>query len=142
MLTVCRSTDASTLDAATLAALRRFIGSAQMAVIQYAVRGEEGAFFVGKMIEYAERIATMPKTYETDGHGDQAIAHLHYFTGGCDWYITETDCGDEQHQAFGLACIHEDELGYISIVELLRCRAELDLHFTPTTLATIRQKRA
>ena len=84
----------------------------------------------------------MPKTYATDGQGDQAIAHLHYFTGGCDWYITETDCENAQHQAFGLACIHEDELGYISIVELLRCRAELDLYFKPTTLAAIRAKRA
>ena len=136
------TTTTTKLDSAILAGLRRFIGPVQMTAIQIALRGEEGAFFVGKMIEYAERIATMPKTYETDGHGDQAIAHLHYFTGGCDWYIIEKDCEDEQHQAFGLACIHEDELGYISIVELLRCRAELDLYFTPTTLATIRQKRA
>ena len=141
MQTVCRSTDATTLDAATLATLRRFIGSTQMAVIQHAMRGEEGAFFVGKMIEYAERIASMPKTYETDGTGDQAIAHLHYFTGGCDWYITEKDCEDVQHQAFGLACIHESELGYISIVDLLRCRAELDLHFTPRTLAAVKEGR-
>ena len=113
-----------------------------MTAIQIALRGEEGAFFVGKLIEYGERIATMPKTYETDGQGDQAIAHLHYFTGGCDWYITEKDCEDVQHQAFGLACIHEDKLGYISLVELLRCRAELDLYFTPTTLAAVREKRA
>ena len=142
MLTVCRSTDAAALDAATLAALRRFIGPVQMAVIQHAMRGEEGAFFVGKMIEYAERIASMPKTYETDGKDDEAIAHLHYFTGGCDWYITEKDCEDVQHQAFGLACIQENELGYISIVDLLRCGAELDLHFTPCTLAEIRKGRA
>ena len=130
------------LDTATLAALRRFIGPTQMAAIQIGLRGEEAVFFVGKMIEYAERIAAMPKTYETDGQGDQATAHLHYFTAACDWYITEKDSEDVQHQAFGLASIHEDELGYISIVELLRCRAELDLHFTPTTLATIRQRRA
>ena len=142
MQTVCRSTDATTLDAATLATLRRFIGREQLAVIQCAMRGEEGAFFVGTMIAYAERIASMPKTYETDGIGDEAIAHLHYFTSGCDWYITERDCEDVQHQAFGLACIHESELGYISIVDLLRCRAELDLHFTPRSLADIRKDRA
>ena len=129
-------------NAERLALLRQFIGPFQMAALQSALRGEERAFFVDKLTEIAQRIATMPATYATDGQGDQAIAHLHYFTGGCDWYITEKDCEDAQHQAFGLACIHEDELGYISIVELLRCRAELDLHFTPTTLATIRQKRA
>jgi hypothetical protein len=114
MLTVCRSTNTATLDAATFACLRQFIAPGQMAAIQHAMRGAEGAFFVGKMIEYAERIASMPKTYETKGKGDEAVAHLHYFTGGCDWYITEKDCEDAQHQAFGLACIHESELGYIN----------------------------
>jgi hypothetical protein len=142
MQKLCRSTDAATLDGATLADLRRFVSRAQRAVIQSAVRGEDGAFFVGKMIEFRDRIASMPKTYETEGTGDEAIAHLHYFTGGCDWYITEKDCEDMQHQAFGLACIHETELGYISIVDLLRCGAELDLHFTPRTLANIRKGRA
>lgn len=57
------------------------------------------------------------------------------------WYITEKDWVAVQHQAFGLACVHETELGYISIVELLRCRAELNLHFTPRTLAAVRQER-
>ncbi len=130
-----------TLDAASLAALRRFIGPAQMAAMHEGMQGEECAFFIGKLTEIAERIALMPATYATDDHGDAAIVHLHYFTGGCDWYITEKDCENVQHQAFGLACIHEAELGYISIVELLRCRAELDLHFTPRTLAAVRQER-
>jgi hypothetical protein len=129
------------LDAATLAGLRRFIGPAQMAAMLEGIHGEERDFFFGKLIEIAERIAAMPATYATDGQGDDAIVHLHYFTGGCDWYITEKDCEAAQHQTFGLACIHELELGYISIVELLRCRAELDLHFTPCTLASVRQER-
>lgn len=134
--------DLTQLDAATLTGLRRFIGPAQMAAMLEGLHCEERNFFFGKLIEIDARIAAMPATYATDGQGDDAIVHLHYFTGGCDWYITEKDSENAQHQAFGLACIHESELGYISIVELLRCRAELDLHFTPTTLATIRQKRA
>jgi hypothetical protein len=80
----------------------------------------------------------MPKTYETDGQGDEAIAHLHYFTSGFDWYITERDMEEEQLQAFGLACVHETELGYISIVELLRNGAELDLHFMPKAIKFFR----
>lgn len=129
------------LDAACVATLRRYIGPAQMAAMLEGIQGEECDFFIGKLIEIAERIAAMPTTYATDGQGEDAIVHLHYFTGGCDWYITEKDCENVQHQAFGLACIHESELGYISIVELLRCGAELDLHFTPRTLAAVRQER-
>jgi hypothetical protein len=135
------STTRTPLDAATLAGLRRFIGPAQMAAMLEGMQGVDRDFFLGKLVEMGERIAAMPATYATDGQGDEAIVHLHYFTGGCDWYITEKDCENAQHQTFGLACIHELELGYISIVELLRCRAELDLHFTPRTLASVKQER-
>jgi hypothetical protein len=41
---------------------------------------------------------------------------------------------EEQLQAFGLACMFEKELGYISIAELLRNGAELDLHFEPRAI--------
>ncbi|MBS0174307.1 MAG: hypothetical protein JSR64_09760 [Nitrospira sp.] len=141
------------LTAETLANMRRFIGPVQMAVLQLAMRGEEKRFFIDKLAELAARIDGMPKTYETDGQGDQAVAHLHYFKNGADWYITEKDMGaadDEvpgaQHQAHGLAFIFSDdqhgEHGYISIVELLSHRVELDLHFVPRTLEEVRAMRA
>ena len=85
----------------------------------------------------------MPQTYEQDGMGEQAIAHLHYFTSGCDWYITERDSdpdGEGQIQAFGSANLgYGPELGYISIKELLENGAELDLYFTPCTLSSLRK---
>lgn len=141
------------LSVETLAMLRRFIGPEQMAVMQSGMQGEERAFFIDKLAELGERIEAMPKTYETEGQGQQAMAHLHYFKGNGDWYITERDMGDggdsvpgAQHQAHGLAFIFADdpdgEQGYISIVELLRHRVELDLHFAPRTLATVRQERS
>lgn len=123
--------------------LSHFIGSNQMYAIRSACRGEEGQWFQDKLRELATLIENMPKTYEQDGKGEQAIAYLHYFTGGCDWWITEKDAGTPeepgQHQAFGRAKLgYEDpELGYISIPELLANGAELDLHFTPKTLAEI-----
>ncbi len=125
-------------------ALKGFIPPAQMDTMGTLSRGEEGQFFLGKFIEYAERVASMPKTYEQDGMGDKAVAYLHYFSGGCDWYITEKDMEDEQHQAFGWADLgYGGELGYISLVELCRCPGvELDLHFTPTKLGTIKQDKA
>jgi hypothetical protein len=119
--------------------LRHFIGTAQLLVISHACRGEEKQFFFHKLAELAHVTTTMPKVYEQDGKGDNALAHLHYFTGGCDWYITERDTSHEQHQAFGLADLgYGPELGYISITELIEAGAEIDLHFQPKTLAQIK----
>ncbi|MBL0011067.1 MAG: DUF2958 domain-containing protein [Nitrosomonas sp.] len=81
----------------------------------------------------------MPKTYGQDGMGDKAIAYLHYFSGGSDWYITEKDMEDEQLQAFGLANLGQGgELGYISIQELIDAGVEIDLYWTPKTIGQIK----
>jgi hypothetical protein len=92
---------------------------------------------------------TMPKNYEQDGKGDDAIVSLHYFAGGsANWWITEKDMETPeepgQHQAFGLANMfggptdQDAELGYISIVELLAAGAELDFYFKPRTLRELK----
>ena len=57
----------------------------------------------------------MPKSYETEGQGKEAIVTLHYFTGSWDWYITEKDKEEEQLQAFGLVSGFEKEYGYTSV---------------------------
>lgn len=127
-----------------LAALRNFISSTQLAALRSMVRSEEGEFFGAKLIELSERVKGMPKVYEQDGKGDAAVAHLHYFNGNCDWYITERDFSDEQLQAFGLASLHGEypEIGYISIAELIRHGVEIDLHFKPTPLGELKRQRA
>jgi hypothetical protein len=133
------------LDALLLAmqACRRFIGAAQVHVMQDACRGEEGEWFRAKFLELAGFFESMPKTYDQDGLGEDAIVHLHYFSPGGDWYITERDVETAQHQAFGLADPFGDggELGYISILELIRNGVEFDLHWQPRTLKAIRSKR-
>lgn len=142
------STTASHKPATKLAAayalgkLHGFIGQAQLSVFDQMRHSEECQFFYDKSVELAGIVETMPVTYETDGQGDQAIAHLHYFhPSGADWYITERDCESAQHQAFGLAVVWEEELGYISIVELLQNGAELDLHWSPKTLSQAKVER-
>lgn len=131
--------------------LSNFIGQSQLSVMKSACRGEEGEFFKAMMRDLQTKISAMPKTYETDGQGDKAVATLHYFCGGSDWYITEKDAGspdDEvpgmQHQAFGLACLNGDGenagLGYISIQELIENGVELDLYYTPKTIGDIKAK--
>lgn len=121
--------------------LRPFLGQQQLEVIGALARGEEGAFFVAKMQEYAERVRTMPKTYDQENVADP-IGYLHYFLGNMDWYITERDVdtdGAGQVQAFGSANLgYGAELGYISIPELLENGVELDLHFTPAPLSTLK----
>lgn len=119
--------------------LRHYIGSSQLEAIGDACRGEERQFFLNKLVELAAHVQAMPRVYEQDGLGENAVAHLHYFTGGCDWYITERDTSDEQHQAFGLANLgYGAELGYISITELIEAGAELDLYYTPRPLKEIK----
>ena len=135
----------NTIKDATLAAntLRPFISKNQLSVIGSLCRGEEGQFFKDKLVEMAEIVSTMPVTYGQDGLGDQAVIHLHYFTGSQDWYITERDTSEEQHQAFGLADFGDGgELGYISIAELIKHGVELDLYWKPRTLSEVRQRKA
>ena len=127
--------------------VREFTSKEQFQAMRAGLRCEEAQHFQDKFMEYGERIATMPKTYEQDGKGDEAIAYLHYFNAGQDWYITEkdTETPEEsgQHQAFGLADLgYGGELGYISIVELVKAGVELDLYFKPKTLAEIKAKKA
>jgi len=130
---------ATKLQAATaLQQMRGFIGKSQLAAIDAGVWSEERQFFYDKLVEMAEIITKMPVTYETDGQGLDAIVKLHYFTGGADWYITERDMEEAQLQAFGKADLgYGGELGYISIVEILECGAELDLHWTQKPLSEL-----
>jgi hypothetical protein len=127
--------------AAALDALAPFIGRSQRHCVASFLTGEDGPFFAGRLVALAAVVAAMPTTYGQEGRGNQTVAHLHYFTGGADWYITEKDIntdGAGQLQAFGLADMgHGPEMGYISIPDLLAAGAELDFHFTPTTLADL-----
>lgn len=127
------------LDAAVaLKALRGFISPLQLQAIGNGVRSDDRQFFIEKLCELAARVTAMPKTYAQEGLGGAALAHLHYFTGGGDWYITEKDMESEQHQATGLVDLgFGSEFGYISIVELIENNVELDLHFTPKPLKEI-----
>ena len=122
-----------------LEALKPFITGGQLQALWGLCRkGEERAYFKQRVMDLAATIKTMPQTYEQDGLGLRAVAHLHYFTSAFDFYITEKDReGNGTQQAFGLACAHEREIGYISIRQLVEAGAELDLHWTPKTLAEI-----
>ena len=124
----------------SLTRLGRFLSVPQMSVLLDGSRGEEKGFFIEVIEEVWNTIEKMPKTYETDGQGENAVAVLHYFVGGCDWYITEKDMETEQYQAFGLANLgYGAELGYINLSEIISAGAELDLHWTPKPFREIKK---
>ncbi len=120
--------------------IRGFLGDRQAQAIADGCRGEERQFFYEKLDELARIVKAMPKSYETDGQGDDAIAHLHYFTAEWGWYITEKDGdpdGQGQIQAYGMVDGWERERGYVSIKEITRAGAELDLHWEPISLRQV-----
>lgn len=121
----------------TAKALRAILSTSQQFAILAGIKSEEGTWFKAKVTELLTLFESMPKIYQQDGLGKQAIVHIHYFMGACDWYITERDTSIEQHQAFGYADLGHGhgEMGYISIAEIIKAGAELDLHWTPKTLA-------
>jgi hypothetical protein len=72
-----------------------------------------------------ERLAKVPRLYDTEyiPVQDKEI-HLHFFIGGCDWYISETDGEDIM---FGFCILNNDlemaEWGYVSLSELRSIKA-------------------
>jgi hypothetical protein len=124
--------------------LQYFISTAQLLAICENAKGEEGQFFRDLLRDLEARIKSMPGPYETEAQGSQASAALHYFNGSSDWYIFERDGDGPQLQNFGFAClngdVHNAELGYISIQELIQNGVELDLFYKPETLAMIRDR--
>ena len=71
-----------------------------------------------------ERLAGIPRLYATEEIplGEKMI-HLHFFLGGCDWFIAEYDGED---LFWGYAILNGDlqnaEWGYISFRELQQIR--------------------
>ena len=123
--------------------LRAFVGPAQRSAIYSAMEGEESRYFCEMVTTLVALLESMPRVYEQDGKGDDAVVYLHYFTGSQDWYVTELDTSEEQLQAFGLADFGDGgEMGYINISELIAHGVELDLYWKPRTLSAIRERKA
>ena len=68
-----------------------------------------------------ERLSKIPKLYETEEFPckDKQI-YLHFFIGGCDWFIAEYS--KDQDIFFGFACLNGDwecaDWGFVSFEEL------------------------
>ena len=113
-----------------------FINTQQLEILLN-TKNEESDYFAAISQNIGNIIEKMPLPYGTNGDKNPT-AHLHYFIGGCDWYITERDNSSEQNQAHGYANLgYGFEAGYISIEELLQNNVELDFHFTPQPIKNL-----
>jgi hypothetical protein len=124
-------------------ALSNFMSQSQRLALVFALSGEEAEGIAETVVDLVQRIADMPVTYETEGQGDNAIVHLHYFKGAFNWYVIEKDKGDlndaQQIQAYGLSDMGEQEMGYISIQAMIELGVELDLYWTPKRVKECRK---
>ena len=87
----------------------------------------------------------IPSLYKQDGKGHNAVAYLHYFVGGVDWWVTEYD--RSTGKMFGLSSLNDDwTLGYFNVsffknndLSPLQ-KPELDFYFKYQTLNEILEK--
>ena len=73
-----------------------------------------------------ERLNKVPRLYETENVPlKEKLVHLHFFIGGCDWYICETDGKDIM---WGFCILNNDyemaEWGFVSLSELRSIKIE------------------
>lgn len=90
-------------------------------------------------------LANLPRLYETD-HIDckDKMILMHFFIGGCDWYVAEFDGKDT---FFGFANLNDPvnaEWGYFTLSELAGIRVsgievERDLHWQVRLFAEVWQ---
>lgn len=132
-----QTTDRIALGISALESLDAFMpGRQRRTVLELILTSEERDFFIDKMVELAALAQQIPEIGQTDGQGDDAIVHLHYFGHG-DWWVVEKSRTNDE--AFGFANLGYPELGYIGMDEIRQSNVELDFHFQPTPLKEIKE---
>lgn len=117
---------------ANIQSILPFVSRQQALALAELAKGE-GAHRGAKGIESVKGIIeAMPSRGEQEGMGYKAIAHLHYFSGQQDFFITEKGESHTQLSAFGLSLNGQAaDLNGINISELINDGFELDLDWTP-----------
>ena len=82
-----------------------------------------------------------PTTAQMHGATRSAIVRWHFTHGAADYWIIAKDPDSSQSHAYGLASISYvhavPEPGYISLPDILTNGAQLDIYWTPVTVAEI-----
>ena len=82
----------------------------------------------------------LPALYSQEKLGEQAIAHVKFFTPTSSWTWFATEYDPKQRLFFGLVKGFETELGYFALDELESVRVERDLYWEPKTIAECRKE--
>lgn len=91
-----------------------------------------------------EIAAQLPPLYANESQGEDAVAHVKFFTPWTNWTWYASEYDPEERLCFGVVVGHERELGYFSIAELELVRGpggltiERDLHWRPRPLRECR----
>lgn len=95
-----------------------------------------------------KNLKDLPPLYSQDRKGDDAIAHVKFFTPDSNWTWWATEFEPEDGTFFGLVKGFETELGYFSLAELESAKGpmglsiERDIHFKAAKLGEIRRDLA
>jgi hypothetical protein len=86
------------------------------------------------------QLSKLPELYSTESIPlMEKVIHMHFFLGGCDWYVAEYD--KESQNIFGFAILNNNyqmaEWGYFNFNELCELKVKFvevdrDIHFTQT----------
>ena len=86
----------------------------------------------------------LPPRYSQEGLGEEAIAHVKFFTPWTNWTWYASEYDPEDRMFFGVVVGHEREFGYFSLDEMeaikgpAGLRIERDLHWSPRPLRECR----
>lgn len=89
----------------------------------------------------------LPALYSQEQKGMDALAAVKFFTPDSNWTWYATEYDPIERLFFGLVQGFEEELGYFSLDELETAKGpyglgiERDLHFSPTPLRDLMQKK-
>ena len=90
-----------------------------------------------------KQLARIPKLYaQQDVPAHDQIVYMHFFLGGCDWYITEFDGEDLFFGFVNLNDMQNAEWGYVSLTELKELmihgmQIDRDIHWVPKKVGEI-----
>ena len=119
--------------------LAPYLSRSQIAAMRAGVGGAEGSYFQQLFLALVDQVEALPPLYHYETLGDVAMTGLHYFRGGSDVYVSESE--GPHGVSYGFSCMNGDyqmaELGYVFIHELAAAGFELDLHYAPEPLADV-----
>lgn len=124
--------------------IMKFMPPTQRTAFLQALNGSEYKYFEEVVNRLNEVIKSAPIIYGTDGlKADEIKPVLHYFGGNVDIYLTEIDTSKyNQHYGYTSLGLGYLEGGYVELEYIFDelPLLNLDLHFTPATIADYKRK--